>query len=183
MNSELSGGHEPCPPSDFPLQELERIDDTIEALTKLLGHLLPRRTTLRTELEHVTRPTALPLQPTYKIVGPGLRYRGEAAVRYGSNVRLYIGLLTRLWTDFPERREAMAGSMALHGTSRSYVAMTRSYLFPGKSAGWVNRYSEQLVPGWYVDTNMSRERMRTILPIAVAAAGLNLGADVEICWG
>jgi hypothetical protein len=39
-----------------------------------------------------------------------------------------------------------------------------------------------LVPGWYADTNLNRERMRRILPAAVSAAGLKWGEDVKTYW-
>ena len=35
--------------------------------------------------------------------------------------------------------------------------------------------------GWYVDTNLSCERMRTILPAAVEAGRLT-GTEVKVFW-
>ena len=58
------------------------------------------------------------------------------------------------------------------GRTRVYVATTRGELFPGQAEAWTQRYGQALVDGWYVDTNLGRERMRRILPAAVAAAGL-----------
>ena len=60
----------------------------------------------------------------------------------------------------PERRDAMAHAMGLYGNTRAYVARTVEELFPGQPLPWAQRYSRHLVEGWYVDTNLNRERMR-----------------------
>ena len=39
-----------------------------------------------------------------------------------------------------------------------------------------------LVDGWFLDTNLNRERMRRILPAAVRAVGLQWGTDVKTYW-
>jgi len=62
------------------------------------------------------------------------------------------------------------------------VAKTREELFPGQTPAWALRYSRMLVEGWYVDTNLNRERMRRILPAAVRAAGLAWSQDVKWYW-
>ncbi|WP_029050342.1 hypothetical protein [Cupriavidus sp. amp6] len=94
----------------------------------------------------------------------------------------HIDLLRRLWNEFPDRRDAMAEAMSCHGTTRTYVARTPSELFRGKTMGWTQRYSRKLMDGWYVDTNLNRERMRSILPAAVRAAGLKWDEDVRVYW-
>lgn len=97
-------------------------------------------------------------------------------------IDIHAVLLRRLWTDFPERCEAMAAAMGVHGTTRAYVARTREELFPGHAPAWATRYSRTLVDGRYLDTNLGRERMRRILPAAVQAAGLAWGQDVKAHW-
>jgi hypothetical protein len=97
-------------------------------------------------------------------------------------IDIHTDLLRHLWTEFPDRRDAMAEAMGLHGTTRAYVAKTREELFPGHAAAWAMRYSRTLVDGWYLDTNLGRERMRRILPAAVRAAGLVWGQDVKTYW-
>jgi hypothetical protein len=76
----------------------------------------------------------------------------------------------------------MAQAMGCYGTTRAYVAQSHAELFPGQSLAWAQRYSRPLVPGWYADTNLNRERMRRILPAAVSAAGLKWGEDVKTYW-
>ena len=171
----------PIAARQFPLQELEQIETAIEASERLLATLHGRHEALIEELDHLTRPQVAPAVPKRQTIGPGLEYRGTMALHW-NYIDIHMDLLRRLWTDFPERREAIAAAMGLHGTTRTYVAKTREELFPGQSAAWAVRYSRALVEGWYVDTNLNRERMRRILPAAVRAAGLAWGQDVKAYW-
>ena len=170
----------PTFPRPFPLQELEQIETAIEASERLLVTLHGRHETLLSELDSLTRPETVATRAR-KTVGPGFEYRGAMVARW-SYIDIHADLLRRLWTDFPERREAMAVAMGLHGTTRAYVARTREGLFPGHARAWATRYSRMLVDGWYLDTNLGRQRMRRILPAAVEAAGLAWGQDVKAYW-
>lgn len=163
----------------FPMQELEQIESVIEALRQCLATLENRRETLT--LERVTRPQPVIAKAPIKMIGPGLEYRGAMFVHW-NYIDIHIDLLRRLWSEFPDLREAMAQAMGCYGTTRAYVAKTRSELFPGQPTAWTQRYSRTLVDGWYLDTNLNRERMRRILPAAVKAAGLIWGKDVKIYW-
>jgi len=116
-----------------------------------------------------------------KRIGPGLEYRGAMSVHW-NYIDIHTDLLRRLWSEYPDRREAMAKAMGYYGTTRAYVAKTLPELFPGQPMAWAQRYSRPLVDGWYVDTSLNRERMRRILPTAVAAAGLKWGKDVKTYW-
>ncbi len=68
------------------------------------------------------------------------------------------------------------------GTTRAYIAKTHAELLPGQPLAFAQHYSRTLVDDWYVDTNLNKERMRRILPAAVAAAGLKWGQDVKAYW-
>ena len=171
----------PIPQPQFPLLELEQIEAAIQASTRWLNTLQGRREVLTAELEKITRPPVAPTKPAMKTVGPGLEYLGKMT-HHWNYIDIHIDLLRRLWTEFPDRREAMARAMGCYGTTRAYVAKSQAELFPGQSTAWAERYSRPLVPGWYVDTNLNRERMRRILPAAVAAAGLKWGEDVKTYW-
>ena len=140
-----------------------------------------RREALTAELEKITRPPVAAPKRGVKTIGPGLEYLGKMSHRW-NYIDIHIDLLRRLWTDFPERRDAMASAMGIHGTTRAYLAKTKAELFPGQSVAFAQRYSRTLVDGWYVDTNLNKERMRRILPAAVAAAGLKWGQDVTAYW-
>ncbi|MBI2770539.1 MAG: hypothetical protein HYX47_13015 [Burkholderiales bacterium] len=165
------------PAQAFPLQELEQIERAIAAAQDCVATLQLRRELLTSELDRITRPAP----PAQKIIGPGVRYRGEM-VRAISAIDIHAGLLRRLWTDFPERREAMARAMGARGYSRAYVARSAALLFPGKPAPWAAKFSRHLVDGWVIDTNLNRPRIATLLRVAVGAAGLRWGEAVQVYW-
>jgi len=169
------------PQPQFPIQELEQIEAAIQASQRWLSTLQGRREALTAELEKITRPQEAPIKTAMKAIGPGLEYLGRMT-RHWHHIDIHIDLLRRLWTERPEHREAMAHAMGAYGNTRAYVARTREGLFPGQPLPWMQRYSRQLVDGWYVDTNLNRERMRRILPAAVRAAGLTWGQDVKVYW-
>jgi hypothetical protein len=167
--------------SQFSLCELEQIEAAIEASKRWLAVLEGRHESLTAELDRITRPQVVPARPAPKTIGQGLEYKG-AMTRHWSYIDIHVDLLRRLWNDFPDRRHAMAKAMGAYGTSRAYVAQTLTELFPGQPVSWAQRYSRTLVEGWYVDTNLNRERMRRILPAAVSAAGLKWGKDAKAYW-
>lgn len=165
----------------FPMHELEQIESAIQASRQWLTTLKDRRDALTEELERITRPQPVIARPAMKTIGPGFEYRGTMFGHWNF-IDIHIGLLRRLWTDFPDRREEMAKAMSKYGTTRSYIAKTPAELFPGQSTNWAQKYSRHLLEGWYVDTNLNRERMRRILPAAVRAVGLKWGEDVKAYW-
>ena len=166
----------------FPIQELEQIESAILASQRWIATLQVRRALLTAELDRLTRPQPAPTSaPQKTMIGPGLEYRG-VMTRHWNYIDIHIDLLRRLWVEFPDRRDAMAQAMGCYGTTRAYVAKSHAELFPGQSIAWAQRYSRLLVPGWYADTNLNRERMRRILPAAVSAAGLKWGEDVKTYW-
>ena len=167
--------------AQFPIQELTQIETAIQASLQLLAILNDRRGALTAELDRITRPPPAVSKPPLKTIGPGLEYRGTLA-RHWNYIDIHIDLLRRLWIEFPDRRESMANDMGRYGKTRAYVAQTLDELFPGQPKAWARRYSRKLVDGWYVDTNLNRERMRRVLPAAVAAAGLTWGKDVKAYW-
>ncbi len=165
----------------FPMQELEQIECAIQATQQLLSTLEGRHKKLAEELELITRPRTLATKYLMNTVGPGFEYRG-APFRHWSDIAIYTNLLRRLWIEFPEHRDAMAKAMGRLGRTRVYVAKSFTELFPDRPIGWVLRYSSLLVDGWYMDTNLNRERMSRILSAAVAVAGLRWGSEVKVYW-
>jgi hypothetical protein len=76
----------------------------------------------------------------------------------------------------------MAAAVASAGYNRSYIAKERDSLFEFKSLRWILKFSEEFSPGWFMDTNVTPERIKRILPLAVRAAGLDLNNDFAIFW-
>lgn len=171
----------PAPRTPFPLQELEQVEAAISTAQHWLSTLQGRKDALTAELDRLTAPPVRDVAIGRRFIGPGVDYRGTMCHEW-NYIDIHIALLKRLWLDFPDKREAMARVIGLCGNTRTYIAKTREALFPGQSPAFAARYSRPLVDGWYVDTNLNRERMRRILPVAVRAAGLRWGEDVRVYW-
>lgn len=166
----------------FPIQELEQIEAVIQASLRLVATLEDRKTTLSAELERITQPQVAPVPPpTIKTIRRGFEYRGVAREHW-YHIDMHIDLLHRLWTEFPDRRDAMARAIGCHGRTRKYVATSLADLFADQSPEFARQHGRPLIDGWYVDTNLNVERMRRILPAAVNAAGLKWGKDVKVYW-
>jgi len=169
-------------PSRFPMEELERVESAMQASQLFIETLRRRHDALTEELERITRPNEQPATSAKPLtVGPGFVFRG-AITRCYSFIDIHAGLLGRLWTDFPERREVMANAMSSRGRSRTYVALTRAGLFQDKAQAWVERFSRPLMAGWFIDTNLSRRDIQKLLAVAVEAAGLEWGKEVQVYW-
>jgi hypothetical protein len=91
-------------------------------------------------------------------------------------------LLRHIFTDMPDRREAVARTLASHGSRRRYVSRNRQDLYVAKSGEWVRRHSVEIVDGWFADKNLSGAQMRANLRRALRTVGLRLGTDVIIHW-
>ena len=90
----------------------------------------------------------------------------------------YIAALRQLADrrpDFLERFAARAGT-----ARRRYVARSREELYPGSPhLAEFSTHSYELRPGWWVDVNLSQQRMQRLLEIAREVAELNdLDADL-----
>ena len=165
----------------FLMQELEQIESAIRASQKWFTTLQDRREALTAKLEHIKPPQPVPPRLVTKTIRRGFEYRG-IVYEHWNYIDIHIDLLRRSWTDFSDRREAMARAMGSCGRKRTYVAKTPVELFLGQPLAFANKHSRTLVDDWYVDTNLNPNLMRRILPDAVAAAGLSLGRDVKINW-
>lgn len=91
-------------------------------------------------------------------------------------------LLGKLWNDYPEKREIMAASAKRFGYNRKYISSDRKNLFRGKSDWWIRKHSRELSDGWYLDVNVTPERIHKILPSVVSSAGLKWGEDITVIW-
>lgn len=167
--------------SQFLMQELEQIESAIQASQKWFATLEGRREALTAELEHITRPQPVSPRVPVKTIRHGFEYRGRV-YEHRYSIDIYIDLLRRLWTEFPDYREAMVQAMGSRARKRTYVAKTPAELFPGQPLAFANKHSRKLVDNWYIDTNLSSNQIGTIMLAAVAAAGLSLGKDVKIYW-
>lgn len=111
-----------------PLDELEEVDSAIQSAIQWMETLQRRRESLFAELDKLTRPAPFMTPAVQQRIGPGFSYKGEMSRKW-TYIDIHIGLLRKLWVDFPDRREAMARAMARHGWSRRYVASSVDQLF------------------------------------------------------
>ena len=164
------------------LNELSEINRAIDELSQVFKTLGGKRDVIYEMLDTLTKPAFRSPQ----IGGDKVFYRGY--VNRGTFTRawdlkdLYCRLIDLILTEHPDKVEVVATAMSRYGTKRNYLAREPEQLFSGKSWDWVKKYSKKLPSGWYVDTNINRERMQTLLPVAARAAGLTWGEDVRAFW-
>lgn len=163
---------------ELALKELDQVERAIGTSSQWLETLTARRDDLVRILDEATMPRVHVQGPCTRTIFRGLEYRSEIVVKW-TFIDIHLFILRRLWSDFPDRRDAMATAMAMRGTSRRYVAKSPVELFEAKSEQWARQYRAPLADGWYADTNLNAERMKAILPAAARAAGLRWGEDAS----
>lgn len=166
---------------DQLLSELDSTTKTILAMESLLARLVDKQSSLAATLDALTKPVAVPLPPPRKETRKGFSYRGEFSY-CNTCVGLHRQVLRMLWQEFPSRQEAMAAAVSNAGYNRCYIASDRNNLFLLKSRRWTMKFSEEFFPGWYMDTNVTPERIKRILPLIVRAAGLEWNKDFAMNW-
>lgn len=65
-----------------------------------------------------------------------------------------------------------------HARKRRYLSKNKYDLYPGRP-DLVDKYSEEIVPGWWLGTNYSRRDIQKIIDLAREVAGPRLGAAVS----
>jgi hypothetical protein len=167
-------------PAERLLVEFDEVNEAMAAANTWMATLERRRHQLVDLLDEATRPPP-PVPSAPKIIQRGVQFQGELR-RMWNFIDIHLFVLRGLWAAVPDRRTVIAAAMSSRGTVRRYVAEDRQRLFMGKPDAWVRRYSVELSEGWYADTNLSVERMRVLLPVAVRAAGWKWGEDVRVFW-
>lgn len=167
--------------AQFPIADYEAIEREVCSLRTRLTTLEPRYAVLTEQLDRVTRPSSKLEPEKSQVRRRGFEYRGQFFAGW-SCIGIYLDLMHRLWTDFPDVRKTMAVAANSNSRSRSYVARVPGDLFQGKSAEWTRRHSRRLVDDWFVDTNMNPGQMQAILRSMVTAAGLKWSRDVNVNW-
>lgn len=162
------------------LHELDQTINTIRASEAYLLRLKAWESSIANILETLTKPVSIPTPPSPE-TRRGFSYRGRF-IECHTCVGLHRRVLSMLWTDFPERKEAMAVAVASAGYNRRYIAKERDSLFEFKPRCWTLKFSQEFSPGWFMDTNVTPKRIKRILPLAVRAAGLDLNKDFAIFW-
>ena len=87
----------------------------------------------------------------------------------------FLELLRAIATEFPDRLEHIA--TAAKGRTRNHVARAPADVYPDRP-DLVHTVVE-LVPGWFVGTNIANREKQRIIKAACEACGLRLGSDVR----
>ncbi|MBL8447041.1 MAG: hypothetical protein JNJ44_06470 [Zoogloeaceae bacterium] len=109
----------------------------------------------------------------------GYDYRGKTK-RCWEEKDIWIGVMSRLIHDYPESHADIQQALKSKGRTRTYFSRTPSGLFPNKSHEWSKKHSVQIPGGWFLDKNLSGDRMKSLLRTAVEAVGLTWGLDVVV---
>lgn len=157
------------------LDEMNQIDALIQTLTK-------QRNDIVQVIDNLTRPaTPLAAPQTKKLLQRGFFFHGQYKSQWYLR-DLYLSVLRKLYEEFPEKWDQVVEALKSRSYTRSYVAKERAELFSGKNQAWTEKHSTKLCEGWYADTNLNAERIRSLLPTAVRAAGLKWNEDVRVIW-
>jgi hypothetical protein len=167
--------------AQFPMHDYDALEREVSSMRERLKVLEPRYAAMTEQLNRITAPGLVLQSKPYRVSRRGFEFRGQFFLAW-SCIEIHFALMRRLWTEFPEQRNAMAAAARRNGRSRSYVARTPEELFRDQSAQWARQQSRLLVDGWFVDTNMNPKQMQTILKSVVAAVGLAWGRDVKVVW-
>lgn len=121
-------------------------------------------------------------QPQLRGVQHGIRHYGftlkgrDFQARNARDVMIQIlGELARADSSFLDRFAARPK----HGRKRRFVARSKSELYPDRP-DLCEEHSHQLVPGWWVGTNYSKENIFKIVKMACEVAGLSFGRELTI---
>jgi hypothetical protein len=177
MNTDLTESQ--C--AQFPMNDYDALEREVCSTRERLKILEPQYAAMTEQLDRITSPVHRIRPEPLKISSRGFEFRGQFVAQW-SCIGIHRALMRRLWTEFPQHRDAMAKAAGRTGRSRSYVARTPVDLFPDRSPEWSRQHSCRLMDGWFIDTNMNPKQMRTILRSVVAAAGLEWGKDVKVVW-
>lgn len=172
---------------DSYLIELSALKTAIAATQHYLAVAHRRRARLMAELELRSEParaesapaiTPYP-RPEVNRCRRGYDYRGTT-FRCREKKDIWIGLMQRLLDDFPEKHADIVEALRAKGRKRCYLSRDRQALYENKEMGWVVSHSVRLENGWFLDKNLSGEKMLELLHAAVQAAGLTWTDDVTV---
>lgn len=158
------------------IQTIARLRDEIEAELDELTRQ-PRKSLKEILAAKLAQPRTIPTNVT-KV---GFEYKNEF-IPCTFCLDIWRKLLRKLWNDYPEKREILAASAKRFGYNRKYVSNEQQSLFKGKDDRWTRKHSKKLVDGWYMDINVTPERIQKILPAMASSVGLKWGADVVVTW-
>jgi hypothetical protein len=86
----------------------------------------------------------------------------------------FLELLRAMFAEFPERMDRIAA--AARGRTRNHIARVPTDVYPDRPD--LTHFVVELVPGWYVGTNIANREKHRIIKAACEACGIHFGTDV-----
>lgn len=198
MNCTISHDEELLNDIDLYNQVIERQSKWPTLSIYTVKEFVVKRDEMIERLDEITRPSkksfrermaerrasfnSEPRSHTIKAIKIGYKFDGGEFIVCSCCLDIWRKLLRRLWVDFPDKREMMAASAKKFGYNRTYISRQRENLFLGGNDRRIKKYSRELYDGWYMDVNVTPERIHKIMPSVVSSAGLKWGVDVIVTW-
>jgi predicted type IV restriction endonuclease len=125
-----------------------------------------------------TRTSASPVQEAPQLKNGAANkltasFRGRHISGRGATAA-FLEVLRALATEYPERIEQIA--TAAKGRKRNHVARTPEDVYPDRPD--LTHTVVELVPGWFVGTNIANREKHRIIKAACGACGIRFGTDV-----
>lgn len=109
--------------------------------------------------------------------GRGLIYQMFGTAYYANDANeALLAILRQMAAREPQFCQTPARKV--EGRSRNHIARTREAVYPARPD--LLQYVIELVPGWFIGTNIANREKLAILKHACHVAGLNPGKDIQI---
>ena len=107
----------------------------------------------------------------------GISYKVFGQTRNADNaIEALIDILKTLADKNPQFLEKVAPTV--RGRTRNHIAKSRDNVYPRKPE--LAEYTTELVPGWWLGTNIANRNKMRIIAKACEVEGLTLGRDIVI---
>ncbi|WP_156318186.1 hypothetical protein [Blastomonas sp. AAP25] len=131
-----------------------------------------------TPQQDVAVPPSRPSQEPPRTRGEASRklaasFRGEAIAGRDATA-MFLQLLRQLVSAFPDRIEQIA--TAAKGRTRNHIARTAADVYPDRPD--LTHAVVELIPGWFVGTNIANREKHRIVKAACEACGIAFGRDL-----
>ncbi len=102
------------------------------------------------------------------------QYRGQQ-IQARDATSAFLALLREIIREFPDKIEQVA--TAARGRSRNHLATSAAEVYPNRPD--LASSAVEIVPGWFVGTNIANREKFRIIKAASEACGLRLGSDLK----
>jgi len=138
---------------------------------------IPASTSPQTALAGRAQNTPIIAAPTQPISERGISYRMFNEAKQAANaIDALVDILRALAGRNPQFLDKLA--IVARGRTRNHIARSRNDVYPRKPE--LTEYTVELIPGWWLGTNIANRDKMTIIRKACQVEGLTLGRDIVI---